>query len=178
MTDAKRPGGVSVAAAVLSLLICFGAVCLVGSVAALFFTRNPLVPRVASVRIILASSDLLMLFFLAWCVLTVAGLFRLRSWARYSIIAIGALDFVFFALLCGTMLMARRNPIVIGMDAHPNPAIPFPLGAMILALAVIYGTIALVGLWWMVYFNLRPVRLTFAAAEAGSLRDSSPRLTP
>jgi hypothetical protein len=109
--------------------------------------------------------------------LTVAGLFRLRTWARYSIIAIGTLDFIFFALLCGTMLMARRNPIVIGMDAHPNPAIPFPLGAMILALAVIYGVIALVGLWWMVYFNLRQVRLVFAPREAGSLRDASPRLT-
>jgi hypothetical protein len=174
----SKPGGISLAAAVLSLLICFGAVGLVGSIAVLFLTRNPLVPRIASVRIILASFDLLLLLFLAWCAWTVVGLFRLRLWARYSIIAIGAVDFVFFALLCATMLLARQNPIVIGMDAHPNPAMPFPLGAMILGLAVIYGAIAVIGLWWMVYFNLRPVRLAFAAAKLNSLPGGPGRLTP
>jgi hypothetical protein len=174
----SRPGGINLAAGVLSLLICFGAIGLVGSIAALFLTRNPLVPRIAAVRIILASFDLLLLLFLAWCAWTVVGLFRLRSAARYSIIAIGALDFVFFALLCAMMLLARQNPIVIGMDAHPNPAMPFPLGMMLLGLAVIYGAIAVIGLWWIVYFNLRPVRLAFAAAKLNSLAGGPGRLTP
>jgi hypothetical protein len=160
----RRPGGISLAAAALSLLICFGAIGLIGSVAALFFTRNPLVPRIATVRITLASFDLLLLAFLVWCACTVAGLFRLRSWARYSMLVIGALDFLFFALLCGLMLLARRNPIIMSLDAHPSPAVPFPVGAIITGLALLYGLIALLGVWWLIYFNLRPVRLAFAAA--------------
>jgi hypothetical protein len=160
-----KPAGIGLAAAVLSLLICCGAVCLAGSIAALFLTRNPLVPRIATVRVILAGFDLLLLLFLLWCAWTVLGLFRLRSWARYSIIAIGALDFIVFALLGGTMFVARRSPVVIGMDAHPSPAMPFPLGSMILALAIIYAGIAIIGVWWVVYFNLRPVRLAFAQAQ-------------
>lgn len=159
-----RPAGVNLAAVVLSLLICFGAVCLIGSIAALFLTRNPLVPRIATVRAILAGFDLLFLLFLAWCAWTVAGLFRLRSGARYSIIAIGVLDFLVFAAFSALMFVARRNPIVIGMDAHPSPAMPFPVGAILLAFALIYAGIALIGLWWVVYFNLGPVRMAFAAA--------------
>jgi hypothetical protein len=175
MHDAEsKPGGISLAAVVLSLLICFGAVCLIGSVAALFLTRNPLIPHIASVRIILASFDLLLLLFLVWCAWTVAGLFQLRTWARYSIVAIGALDFLVFALLSATLLFARRSPIIIGMDAHPNSAMPIPLGAMLLALALIYAAVALIGAWWMIYFNLRPVRLAFAAAKTGG----ASRLTP
>jgi|HubBroStandDraft_1064217.scaffolds.fasta_scaffold266845_2 hypothetical protein len=173
-----RPAGVNLAAAILSLLVLFGVLVLAGAVVALFLTRNPLIPRVASVRIILASFDLLVLIFLCWCACTVAGLFRLRSWARYSMIVIGALDFIVFSFFCAAMLLARRNPIVIGMDAHPSPAVPFPVGAVITAFAVLYGIIALVGLWWMVYFNLSPVRTAFAAANRTSLPNPSARLTP
>jgi hypothetical protein len=159
----NRPGGIGLAAAVLSLLICFGTVCLIGSIAALFLTRNPLVPHIASVRIFLSSFDLLLLLLLVWCAWTVVGLFGLRPWARYSMLIIGALDFLFFALLCALMLIARRNPIVANLDAHPSPMVPFPVGAIILALAGLYGIISLIGIWWLVYFNLRPVRAAFAA---------------
>lgn len=162
----NKPGGISLAAAVLSLLICFGAVCLIGSVAALFFTRNPLVPHIAIVRIILASFDLALLLFLVCCACTVVGLFRLRSWARYSILAIGGIDFVVFAIFSIVMIRARYTPIIIGLDAHPNPAMPFPVGAMILALAAIYGAVALIGVWWLVYFNLRTVRQAFNDAKS------------
>ena len=158
----NKPSGIGLAAAALSLLICFGTICLVGSIAALFLTRNPLVPNIAAVRIILSTFDLLLLLFLVWCAWTVVGLFGLRPWARYSILVIGALDFLFFALLCALMLIARRNPIVVSLNAHPSPAVPFPVGAVILGLAGLYGFIALIGAWWLVYFNLRPVRAAFA----------------
>jgi hypothetical protein len=175
---ASRPAGVNLSAVVLSLLILFGALVLAGSVAALFFTRNPLVPRIASVRIVLSAFDLLLLLLLCWCAWTVAGLFRLRSWARYSMLVIGVLDFLVFAVFCATMLLARRNPIVVGMDAHPNPGMPIPLGIMILTLAIIYGGIALIGLWWVVYFSLPPVRNAFAAAKMQPQPNPPARLTP
>jgi hypothetical protein len=173
-----RPAGVNIAAAVLTLLTLFGALILVGAVAALFFQRNPIVPNIGTVRIILASFDLLLLLFLCCCAWTVVGLFRLRSWARTCMLLIGGLDFVVFGIFSTLMLIARRNPLVIGMDAHPTPAMPFPLGTVILVLAILYGAIALIGLWWMVYFNLPSVRAAFAAANSISLPRSSPRLTP
>jgi hypothetical protein len=163
------PGGVSLAAAVLSLLVCFGAVCLIGSVAALFVTRHPLVPHFATARILFAGFDLLFLVVLVWCAWTVVGLFRLRSWARYSILVIGLLDFLFFALLCAGTIYVRFTPIVVSLDAHPSPAVPFPVGAILLSLALIYGAIALIGVWWLVYFNLRTVRLAFSGAKIDSL---------
>lgn len=173
-----RPGGVSLAAAVLSLLICFGAVCLLGAIGALFFTRNPLVPQIAIVRIILSSFDLLFLLLLVWCAWTVVGLFRMRSWARPSIIAIGVLDFLVFAIFSALLVRARYTPIILGMDAHPSPAMPFHFGPIMLALAAVYALVALIGLWWIVYFNLRDVRLAFDAAKLNSLPGPSARLTP
>ena len=39
-----------------------------------------------------------------------------------------------------------------------------------LVIAAVYAVLALIGVWWMIYFNAKPVRLAFAEAEA--------RLTP
>ena len=173
-----RPPGVNIAAAILSLLVLFGALVLAGAVGALFLTRNPLIPNIPTVRVILSAFDLLLLLFLGCCVWTVVGLFRLRSWARTCMQVIGGLDFLVFAIFSGLMFLAHRNPIVIGMDAHPNPSMPFPLGAVILALAVLYGLIALIGLWWVVYFSLPSVRAAFTAANAVPGPGSPARLTP
>ncbi|GGG92507.1 hypothetical protein [Silvibacterium dinghuense] len=162
----QRPAGVTLAAAVLSLMTLFGAVCLLSAVFALFLTRNPIVPRIAAVRAGIAGFDLVLLLFLLWCAWTIVGLFRLRPAARLSMLAIGAIDLVVFAAFAGLMLLARANPMVAGMDAHPNPAIPFPIGALLLLFALLYALFAFVGLWWLVYFNLRPVRVAFSTPHA------------
>jgi hypothetical protein len=44
------------------------------------------------------------------------------------------------------------------------------LGDIMLVLAAFYAVMALVGLWWVIYFNLKHVRLVFSGAQA--------RLTP
>jgi hypothetical protein len=64
------------------------------------------------------------------------------------------------------------------MDAHPNPAMPFPLGAMLMTLALIYGAFAMMGAWWLVYFNLRPVREAFARARLAAQTNGAQGLTP
>jgi hypothetical protein len=166
----SMPGGVSFAAVLLSLLTGLGAICLIGSTSVLFITRNPVVPSIPTVRILVASFDLLLLLFLACCAWTVVGLFRLRAWARHSILMIGAADFLFFTLLCVLMLLARHNPIVAAMSAHPGSGTSFPAATILLGLAVFYGLLALIGAWWLVYFNLEPVKLAFKAANAGPSR--------
>lgn len=160
-----RTGGITLAAVVLSLMTIFGAVFLLGA-AALLFVRVPLIPRIPAVRLGIAGFDGVLLLFLLWCVWTVAGLFRRRPSARISMLFIGALDLIVFALFSTLMLLARGTPLVTGLDAHPDPSIPVPIGGTLLALALLYGALAMIGLWWLIYFNLRTVRLAFHPSPA------------
>jgi hypothetical protein len=165
----EKPGGVSVAAVVLGLMSLFGLLCVAVSILTMFLTRNPIVPNIASVRIIFAAFNLLMLVFVAWCFWTVVGLFQFKPWARYSIIVIGVLDFVFFTLLSAVMVAAHTSPVIAGMDVHPNTGMPFSMGVMMLGLAAFYVVLALIGVWWVVYFSLRHVRLAFAVEQPPGL---------
>jgi hypothetical protein len=157
----EKPGGIYVAAIVLSLMAAFGLISVAFSVVALFFTSHSIAPSIPTVRILLAVVQLLMLAVVFWCLWTVVGLFRFRRWARYSMIVIGILDFLFFALLSGALIWLHGNPFVAAMDARPNPSMPFSPGMLMLGLSAFYALLALIGVWWVVYFNLARVRLAF-----------------
>jgi hypothetical protein len=168
MSDSNsKPGGIFAAAIVLALMAAFGLLSTVFSVATLFFTTHAIAPAIPSVRIWLAVAHLLMLAAVLWSFWTAVGLFRYRTWARYSIIVLGVLDFLFFAALSAGLAWLRRNPFIASMDAHPNPSIPFSPGTLMLGLSIFYGLLAIVGLWWVVYFNLGRVRLAFAESRSG-----------
>ncbi|HTZ90138.1 MAG TPA: hypothetical protein VMA71_07350 [Alloacidobacterium sp.] len=166
----EKPGGVFAAAIVLALMGAFGLLSTAFSAVTLFFTSHAIAPAIPSVRILLAVAHLLMLAAVLWSFWTVVGLFRYRTWARYSIIVLGILDFLVFALLSAGLAWLRRNPFIASMDAHPNPSMPFSPGALMLGLSIFYALLALVGLWWVVYFNLTRVRLAFAALHPGLTR--------
>ena len=100
-----------------------------------------------------------------WCFWTVVGLFRFRLWARYSMIVLGVLDFLFFASLSAGLVWLRSNPFVVAMEARPNPGMPVSPGALMIGLSAFYAVLALIGVWWVVYFNLARVRLAFAGAR-------------
>jgi hypothetical protein len=93
-----------------------------------------------------------------WAILTVIGILRLRSWGRYSILIIGGglsvlgLLAALFTLLGRTMFSAQPT--------RP-PLDPHMMSAVFLLLTVFYLFIAAVGVWWLVYFNLRPIRDLF-----------------
>ena len=164
MTDAsERPGGIYVAAIVLALMGAFGLLSTAFSVVTLFLTKHAIAPEIPSVRILLGVVHLLMLAAVFWCFWTVVGLFRFRAWARYSIIVLGVLDFLFFAALSAALVWLHGNPFVAAMDARPNPSMPFSPGVLMLGLSGFYALLALIGVWWVVYFNLARVRLAFAA---------------
>ena len=158
----ERPGGIYLAAIVLALMAAFELLSIAFSVVTLFLARHALAPAIPAVRIGLAVVHLLMLAFVFWCFSTVVGLFRFRSWARYSMIAIGALDFLFFAALSAGLVWLYNNPMIAAISAHPNPSIPFSAGSLILGLSVFYVLLALVGVWWMVYFSMARIRLAFS----------------
>jgi hypothetical protein len=158
----EKPGGIYVAAVVLALMGAFGLLSIAFSVVTLFLASHPIAPTIASVRILLAVLHLLLLAAVFWAFWTVVGLFRYRPWARYSIIVLGILDFLFFALLSGALAWLHGNAFVAAMDAHPNPGMPFHPGSVMIALSAFYGLLALIGLWWVVYFNSSRVRVAFA----------------
>jgi hypothetical protein len=157
----RRPAGVVVAAVVLGLMAGIGILGGLVSTGVAIFMQNPAVPMVPGVRIVMVLTTAMMLCFFLFCGWTVVGLFRMRLWARYSILVIGGLEFCFCALLCGMMLLLRSAP-------PPMAVMPAPMSfqAVLLVTAAFYGFLSLIGAWWLVYFNLAPVRAAFAGMPA------------
>lgn len=158
----RRPAGVIVAAVVLGLMTLLGLLGTVASMAVWLFLKSPLIPKVPALRATVIAVDGLAICFFLFCAWTVVDLFRMRKWARYSILALGGLLFVISGLLCVAMIVARNY-------APPLPGGPSPVSmqAVMLGIAAFYGVGALIGVWWLVYFSLRPVREAFAGAAPG-----------
>jgi hypothetical protein len=94
-----------------------------------------------------------------WAILTVIGILRLRSWGRYSILIIGG-GFSVLGLLAAVFTLVGRTMF---SAQQPQPMIdPHMMTVVFLLLTVFYLFIAAIGIWWLVYFNLRPVRDLFA----------------
>jgi len=164
----RVPAGVAVAAVVLGLMAFAGLLLTAGSSIVLFVTHNPLIPRIPVVRLTVAGLDALTLALIILAACTVIGLFRMKIWARYSIALLGLLDFLVFGLMTLGVLIGRVKSGMASMPIPTNPHVT--LGDILLGLAAFYAVLALIGVWWMIYFNARPVRQAFADAEA--------RLTP
>lgn len=164
MTDdrAEVPAGVGIAAAVLGLMAFVGLLVAACSAFALFMTKTALIPRIPMVRLTVGIADVLMFVAVILAVCTIIGLFRLRLWARFSMIVLGAIDLVIFAFMAAAVLVGRVKWDMASLPIPGHPSVT--LGDIMLGLAAFYLLLALIGLWWLVYFNLRPVRLVFVAA--------------
>lgn len=164
-SERKRvPSGVAVAAVILGLMAFLGLIAAVASALALFVVKTPLIPRIASVRMAAAGLDALLIALVIFSAFTIVGLFRLKVWARYAITFLGLLDFIVFALMTAGVLIGRMKSGMAGLTLPNNPHIT--LGEIMLDLAIFYGALALIGVWWMAYFNIGPVRRLFAEADA------------
>lgn len=157
------PAGMVVAAVVLGLMAFVGLVVAACSAFALFLSHHPVIPRITSVRLTVAGLDTLLLALVILSAFTIVGLFRRKSWARYSMTLLGLLDFVTFGLAAACILIGR---VKWGMAAMPIPNHPnLTVGDIMLGFAAFYAGLALVGVWWMIYFNVRSVRLVFAETK-------------
>jgi hypothetical protein len=157
----RRPAGIVFAAGVLAVIAAFGVLGTIFGIVVLFLLRHTVVPNIASVRIVLALVNAAALAAFLWGIWTAVGLIRLRRWARYSVLAIGFLDFVICGLASAGLLIARKSVIFTALAASRPPGSAFTPGIALLVSAVFYSLIALVGVWWMVYFSLGPVRRAF-----------------
>lgn len=164
----RVPVGILIAAVVLGSMAVVGLLLAVCSAYALFVANSPLIPRIPTVRMVAAGIDALILALVIQAACTIAGLSRLKVWARYSMILLGLLDFLVFGIMTAGILVGR---VKSGLAPMPIPNHPdLTLGDIMLAIAVFYVALALIGLWWMVYFNLKHVRLAFV--------ENTARLTP
>ncbi len=99
----------------------------------------------------------------AWAITTIVGLVRLRSWARYSVLAIGGcLAALGTISLLGVALFSGA-----GMNV-PHASARVALGVR-LALVFVDGMVLFIGLWWLVYFNLRSIRAVFGSTYSAQV---------
>jgi hypothetical protein len=109
-----------------------------------------------------------------WAILTVIGILRLRSWARYSILIIGSgLAALGILSALGTLMGRSMLPTLQTQQPAADPHI---MAVVFLFMTAVDLLIAAVGIWWLVYFNLRSVRELFSnpdqllPASAGTSR--------
>jgi hypothetical protein len=95
-----------------------------------------------------------------WGIVTSIGLFRLKEWARISII-------VFTVLLILTSGFGGLMAVLVPMPTPPNQ----PTDANVTAgvrvfMAVFAGTMVTIGVWWLVFFTRPKVKQQFVPARA------------
>jgi len=102
-----------------------------------------------------------------WAILTVIGILRLRPWARYSILVIGGgLAGIGTLLALGTAFSRTMLFTMPTRSPAPDPHIMAVIFAVLIA---IYIGIAIIGIWWLVYFNLRTTRELFLDPSLSAL---------
>lgn len=159
----RKPAGVIAAAVVMGVMALLGILGGSFSVVVFLVMHNPV--NVPGFRVVVVLFDLLVLGFFLFSGWTVVGLFRMRRWARVAGIVIGALV-CFFSAGAGVGMLAIRN-LVPAMPPPPGePAtILSSLPAIMTGIAAFYFAVALVGLWWAVYFSLAKVRGAFTGVD-------------
>jgi hypothetical protein len=181
----KQPIGIILSAIVLSLAALFLlTMTALMAVAGIFADRQSTTAAVPHFAIFLIVALSIVYAILAvWAILTVIGILRLRIWARYSILilaggfaALGVL-LTFGTALSRTMLasMPTRGPA-------PDPHL---IAAIFTVLISFYVVITAIGIWWLIYFNLRSTRELFQTSEstlpqhatAGTLAQRPPAIT-
>jgi hypothetical protein len=157
----RRPPGVVVAAVLLGSIALVLSFTAIGTLLASLLIHTPQLQNGAVVRTLVGLFGLLFAGMAAfeWCVM--AGLLRTRNWARISTIILGAL----LALFSSGMIVLWLV-VVPAVQNHSRRPLPASAHMMFAVNGVIYGLLTALGIWWVVYFNLRPSRAFFT--ERGS----------
>lgn len=157
----RRPVGIILAAIVLGLIALFGTLLEGTALAVSIFSHSPVIPKVPLVRAIMIGSNAMALCFFLFCIWTVVGLLRMRGWSRIAILVIGGLVLAFSSVAGAGTLFARRYADLIP-QAHSAGIVQ----TVLVGIAVFYFLVATIGLWWLIYFNLKSVRGAFVSARA------------
>jgi hypothetical protein len=109
----------------------------------------------------------------AWGIVTAVGLFRLRRWARYSVLVIGGLVavFSFVQLLVMLLMMLVPLPVPPTVDASQMQTVQAITKVVFGVMAFVHAIVCAVGVSWLVYFNRQKVREAFTG-EPGTVVES------
>jgi hypothetical protein len=171
----KRPAGVKISAVVV--FIGSGVALLFGALMILAFAVTPATDSVpAFSKVIVLVTSLIMLGLAAWGIATGINLLQLREWARISVI-------VFSGLLLVMAVPGLLMMLVLPLPTPPVSAVPpgestLPLEHLMTAvrigMAIFYALLALLGGWWLYFFNTRPIREIFRGAATAPSSNWTP----
>jgi len=170
----KRPVGLILALIVLSLaalfLLLMTALTVFAGIFASHRTSVVAAPHF-TIYLMLAVS----IFYAAlavWAILTVIGILRLRSWARYSILIIGG-GLAAFGGLAAVFTILFSRLTLPSFQAQQPTVDPHIMSIIFLFMAAIYLLVGAIGIWWLVYFNLRSIRDLFRTLALAPPYDQS-----
>jgi len=160
----KRSSGVTVIA-VLSLLGSLVVLLIGALVAALpflsskFGDENSAFPP-GVFKLMMGAVALVYILLAAWGIATSVGLFRLRNWARISII-------VFAVCLISMGGFSALTFLVMPFPAGPNQQVDAHIvsGVRVVMLSFAAGLLG-IGAWWLVYFTRSKVKQQFVPVQA------------
>jgi len=152
------------AAIVLALMTCFWLIAGVSVLLSALLIHPPQTAQYPAIEAVQIVMGFVILLICGFCTYTVVGLFRIQRWARISILTIGGV-LAFFSLTSAIMdaVLALSSLMEQGSARDVSPAL---MKAVFLGMSGVSLVFALVGVWWLVYFNLRRIRALFAERES------------
>ncbi len=93
-----------------------------------------------------------------WGIITSVGVFRLKEWARISMIVIGVLT-AFFNGCAAAIILAL--PLPLPQSTNMDAAV---FSSIRIGIAVFYIVLVGIGVWWVVLFTRRSVKAQFASS--------------
>jgi len=113
-----------------------------------------------------------------WEILTAVGLFRVRRWARYSVLIIGGILAVFslISLLLTLAMLLAPLPGAAGMNASGVHSAQAATRVFFGVIALIHLVRCAIGVFWLVYFNKKRVRDIFAGLPGQAPESPRPLL--
>jgi hypothetical protein len=158
----RRPAGVTIAAVAV-----FIGSALTLLAAGLMIFVFAVMPATDSTPAVTRGAGLIMSIFMlglaGWGIASGINLLQLREWARISMIVFSALLLV-MAVPGLLMMLVIRLPNPPASAYPPGDGIPSPqhlMTAVRVVMAVFYALLALLGGWWIYFFNSQPIREFF-----------------
>ncbi len=165
----RRPVGVIIAGILLGILAVLGTAVGALALGVSVYAHRPVVPKIPGVELCFY----LVIVFCLFCLCTVVGLFGLRRWARAAMVPIGAIVCVCSALAGAGLIWARQFTVLL----PPGPYSGEVQTAILCAVALCF-LIALIGVWWIIYFCRARVKAAFRAGLAGEPAAKDNRVAP
>jgi len=156
----RRPIGLILAAVALGLMTCQGFLSAGIAIFSALVIRPPETAQYPAITAVEIGIGVIMLLISGLCAFVVVGIFRLKGWARIGILILGGL-LVLFSTPVAILFIAFAFTSFINTADTPGVS-PAAMRFIFLGMGGVLMLVALVGIWWLVYFDLRRIRALFA----------------